>query len=179
MATEITKKDERREPYTPPSGASFTLAMFFGPIGVAMFGAALVAALSIGGQLIGVVTPGAADGALGLAAFLFFAFIGAIIFGAPSYVLVFGPLAHYAARRRRLSIASFAMIGILANLIAWPLTIGVLSVSSGTVREAIEVAWFVHGFGFIFAPIFAASFGWALRELHASEGKGRAKAAAA
>lgn len=95
-------------------------------------------------------------------AFLGLAFIVSAILGAPSYLLVFAPMAWISHLKRRRGWAHFTWLAFLANLIACAgavCLVLVLSRDLSDLEDAAGFLLFVHGFGLIFAPIYGAIFG--------------------
>lgn len=144
-----------------PAGV-FAAVLMFGPVGVVAIGIALISVLIVLGAGLMLVAPSVGQDMMGIGSFLILVFVFAIIFGVPSYALVFGPMAWIAYRQGIRSALPFGVLGGLANVVAWPLAIGVLMLSGETSRQATELANFIHGFGLVFAPLYGASFGWAL-----------------
>lgn len=76
-------------------------------------------------------------------------------FGAPSYFGVFAPLAWLAVVKGWRSVTAFILVGLLANIIAGAV-MGLWIAIFDDLEEAIDAVTFIHGFGMIFAPLYAA-----------------------
>lgn len=110
------------------------------------------------------VAAGAALAAIptGVTSFIGLAFAVSVLLGAPSYVLVFGPMAWLAHLRGQNGAANFAALGLLANLLAFALALCLSLIFAPSLSDFEDIVgfWvFVHGFGLIFAPIYGVAFG--------------------
>lgn len=136
--------------------------------------------LSHGGAFaLALIAPPIILGAVGYALYElspveFFAMVGLItalspIAGGLSYLIVGAPLFWRAARRGMRSPGGFALIGLLADVIATPLSAAVgwaLFYVSDAGPDASQGAWIgvmIHAVGLIYAPIYGLLFGLVYR----------------
>lgn len=131
----------RFEPYRRPRFWSLPPVAFFtalaaAPLAMALIGAALLPVAGVG-----------------------FIVLVSIPLGAPSYLLVGGPLFWLTVLDGRRSAFPFVVAGFMANLIAAPLMLIALLPTAGSFEDAYGPALFVHGFGVLFAPLYGLLFG--------------------
>ena len=118
------------------------------------------------------INPTAFVGALILAPLLvtgltFWTVIGlfALFLGAIPYLVIGTPVLLWAVGRVEPGFADYAGLGFLGNLAGWMICFVVLAPAQG-VEEARFFTTVLFGFGLIFAPLYAGTFGALYRSFH-------------
>ena len=118
------------------------------------------------------INPTAFVGALILAPLVvtlltFWTLIGifALFFGAIPYLVIGTPVLIWAVGRIKPSFFAYAGLGLLGNLAGWAVCFAILIPGEG-MQEAKEVSAILFGFGLIFGPLYAGTFGALYRSFH-------------